>query len=445
MEENWYAPGTDESAWYAPSESAETETPPKKKKKHRLLKTLAIILAILVLLAGGVYAVLQAHIRAAFAAPGSSYNMPSPDMPNGTDTEDIDTYDDFRDFFSDYYGTVETFDPCAIPLVSEFEPRTIEFYPAGDEMLPLQTIYAESVKSVVSIRAYPDETDTNFLWATGTIFTEDGYILTNAHAIAGTSRASVTLWNDESYDAMLVGSDSRSDIAVLKIDAHGLRPFEFFDSNALVVGDSTVAIGNPLGESFRNSMTEGIVSGIDRGVSFHGSTLTLIQTTTQINEGNSGGPLLNMYGQVVGIVNMKMSANSLGGASIDGIGFAIPSRIVKSVAESILRCGKVVGRPALGLTVAPISEEAREYYKLPEGLYVSDVSQTSDAYAKGIRSGDILLSADGISLKENNQLLDIIATKVVGDTISLRVWRQDGSDATVFPAEVALGEVSDLY
>ena len=241
-----------------------------------------------------------------------------------------------------------------------------------------------------------------------------------------------------------MGSDSRSDIAVLKIEATGLKPGEFSDAVEINIGDQVVAIGNPLGREFRSTMTEGIISGINRDISYNGISQTLLQTSAPINEGNSGGPLINMAGQIIGITNMKMS-NGAGSVTIEGVGFAIPSRTVKTMADSILAIGKVVGRPALGLTLGPIPDSAREKYDMPEGLFVSAVSKGSDCEAKGILPNDVVVAINGTPVSTTTEVLTLIGECEVGDTMVLKIWRESGGKQQTFDVSVKLVDVIDVY
>ena len=240
---------------------------------------------------------------------------------------------------------------------------TLQPQPEG-ERLTLQEIYRLCQPSVVSIRTGIGKAG-GYL-GTGVVLTEDGYILTNAHVLDRAETATVTMLEDETeYEAKLVGSDTVSDLAVLKIEAQGLTPAQFASSDTLQVGDPVVAIGNPLGQQLNGTMTDGIVSAINRNVIYGGHSMTLIQTNAAINEGNSGGPLINAWGQVVGITNMKAF-----NTGVEGIGFAIPTSVVRSVADALLAEGEVAGRPSIGIVIGPVDEAAAEYYSLPAGLYV---------------------------------------------------------------------------
>lgn len=345
-------------------------------------------------------------------------------------------------FFDNYFTANEEAEECTIPTVQTTERVTVKLSPTGKTPLSAQEVYERCVPSIVAVSAFPDETsEDSYYWGSGVVLTEDGYILTNSHVVEGTCRARITLWDDTEYDALLVGYDHRTDIAVLKIDAHGLTPAEFTSTDSLLVGDAVYAIGNPLGKEFRSTMTEGIISGINRDISHNGVTNSLLQTSAPINEGNSGGALVNVYGQVVGVTNMKMSSQYIGSVSIEGVAFAIPSSTVKTIADSLLESGEVRGRPALGLTVGKIPQAAVEEYDLPAGLYVSAVSEGSDCAAKGIVTGDVLLAANGVELTVNEDLTGIIAPLRVGDELTLTVWHEGETQNIT----VKLVDVNDVY
>ena len=203
----------------------------------------------------------------------------------------------------------------------------------------------------------------------------------------------------------------------------------------MTVGEAVAAIGNPLGPELRGTMTNGIISALSRDISYTNHPMTLIQTNVAINEGNSGGPLLNMYGQVVGITSMKL-VSSYAGSSIDGIGFAIPVETIKEVADALIRDGRVLGRPALGVTVGAVPAKAAEYYDIPDGLYVISVNPGSGAEAVGVRRGDIVVSADGEHVSEIGDLAAVIDRKEIGQTVSLELYR----DGEMLYVDVELSE-----
>ena len=221
----------------------------------------------------------------------------------------------------------------------------------------------------MSIRSTVGE---GFSLGTGIVFTADGYIVTNHHVIEGASAVTVSRLDDpaESYNALLVGSDARTDLAVLKVEAGDLIPAEFGDSTALQVGDPAYAIGNPLGATLPGTMTEGIISYLDRSIQVDGYERKLIQTSAALNSGNSGGALVNGYGQVVGVTTLKMMSDF---DTIEGLGFAIPSATVKEIADELIARGDATGRPVLGITAGPSRYYLEEGADRPDGLYVVSV------------------------------------------------------------------------
>ena len=400
-------------SWYAPLERPKTE----KKKKRSKSTWLWIGLPVLVL-------VLIVGTSLAFAGTGSTAPgaMPS----------------DWSDYLENFYQSSQsdTLETSIERTVLE-QPFTLPLAQPGEQELSLQELYAACADSIVGITAYPEDQD-GYYWGTGVIADEAGLIVTNAHVIEGCASAEVTLYNNESYEALLVGADAVSDLALLKIDCSGLPAASFGDISSLSVGDPVAAIGNPLSEEFRSTLTNGIISAIDRGMNYNGHTMSLLQTNAAINEGNSGGALFNMYGQVVGITNMKMMSYF---SSIEGIGFAIPSSTVKAVVDQLAENGEVRGRPSIGITVGAIPQEAVENYELPEGLYISAVAENSDAAAQGIREGDILLSIDGQSVSATEEVAAIRDTKGVGDSLRFTIWRQ----GETFEVDVRLMDTNDIY
>ena len=400
-------------SWYAPLERPRTE----KKKRRPKSTWLWIGLPVLVLL-------LIVGTSLAFAGTGST----SPGaMPS-----------DWSDYLENFYQSSQsdTLETSIERTVLE-QPFTLPLAQPGEQELSLQELYAACADSIVGITAYPEDQD-GYYWGTGVIADEAGLIVTTAHVIEGCTSAEVTLYNNESYEARLVGADAVSDLALLKIDCSGLPAASFGDISSLSVGDPVAAIGNPLSEEFRSTLTNGIISAIDRGMNYNGHTMSLLQTNAAINEGNSGGALFNMYGQVVGITNMKMMSYF---SSIEGIGFAIPSSTVKAVVDQLAENGEVRGRPSIGITVGAIPQEAVENYELPEGLYISAVAENSDAAAQGIREGDILLAIDGQSVSTTEEVAAIRDTKGVGDSLRFTIWRQ----GETFEVDVRLMDTNDIY
>ncbi len=462
MEDNWYKTNDAHTAdWYSAVQAeeaahfAQVAEPPKKKR--RSFKWPLIILTLSLMLGATGYAITHKSKDTAAAQPteapktdpGFSYSWGYGGSEDGEDDDSEGNLPgfsgNFEDFFKNYYTAFETAEECTIPRAEGRQGLTIRLETDHGEKLTLQEIYQQCNPFIVAISAYQSETGSSYSYGTGVLFTSDGYIVTNSHIVEGTCRATVTLWDDSEYEAALVGNDARSDIAVLKIEGKGLPCCSFAVSDNLQVGDNVIAIGNPLGATFRSTMTNGIITGIDRDISYNGTTLTLIQTNAALNEGNSGGALINEYGQVIGITNMKMS-NRYSGVTIEGVGFAIPSATVKSMADSIIQNGKVMGRPALGITVGVIPEEASAQYNLPGGLYVSSVNPKSDCAAQGLREGDIITHVNGKEALVTTDVTDVIATLQVGDTLEFTVFRSDkNGGGETFEMTVKLVDTSEVY
>ena len=286
--------------------------------------------------------------------------------------------------------------------------------------LCLQDIYSTVIDSVVSISSM---TSSGTSSGTGIIMSQDGYVITNHHVITGALVISVLTNDNQEFEAALVGSDEMSDLAVLKIDARGLQAAEFGDSSKLRVGDSVVAIGDPLGVQLRGTMTNGIISAINRDLTVGDRTMTLIQTNAALNNGNSGGPLINCYGQVIGINTVKMSSYYTATASVEGLGFAIPISVAKPIIDELIENGYVAGRPAIGISGDSLPSYYRTYYRLPDGVYVTSVNEGSDAKAKGIREGDIVTAINGERISSIDELNTVKNQYAAGDEVTLTIYR----------------------
>ena len=304
------------------------------------------------------------------------------------------------------------------PILLNPSPNSYENIPQEGGM-SLQQIYLQTIDSVVSVScSLPGGTSTG----TGVILSQDGYIVTNAHVVEDAQSITVMLSDQRSFYATLIGSDAVSDLAVLQVEAADLSPAELGDSDNLRVGDVVVAIGNPLGIELMGTMTDGIISAINRDVTSEGRTMTLIQTNAAMNSGNSGGPLINCYGQVIGINTMKISTFT-DKAGVEGIGFAIPSTTVKEIVEQLLEQGYVSGRPTLGLSGEGVSSFYQYYYRMPAGLYIEEVDSTSSAARAGIESGDILISINGIRIYTQEDISTVLYGLEVGDTVEAIIYR----------------------
>ena len=292
--------------------------------------------------------------------------------------------------------------------------------------LSLQEIYTKTINSVVSITSnHRGGTATG----TGVILSEEGYIVTNCHVVENAMQIQVLLNDGRKLEAFLVGTDAVTDLAVLQITADGLIPAVLGDSSALRVGDTVVAIGDPLGIELRGTMTNGIVSAINRDIDVDGRRMSLIQTNAALNTGNSGGPLINTYGQVIGINTLKIGGN-MNSSSVEGLGFAIPSTTVQTIVNQLIQQGFVSGRPDLGITGEIISSFYQFYYRLPQGLFITEITPGSSADLAGLETGDILISLDDTPITTMEALQTLLYDYRPGDFITAVIYR-DGKQCSV--------------
>ncbi len=259
----------------------------------------------------------------------------------------------------------------------------------------------------------------------GVIISQDGYILTCAHVVSGATSIKVQLDSGDTYDATIVGSDSTSDIAVIKIEATGLTPAVIGDSDALAVGETVVAVGNPLG-TLSNSVTDGIISALNREVTVEDNDMTLMQTSASISPGNSGGGLFNANGELIGIVNAKSSYSEA-----EGIGFAIPINSAMSIAQELIQNGSVA-RPALGVKIYDVKDAAtaQQLGVSNTGVYVVELTAGGGAEAAGVQVGDRIIAVDDTAVSSTNDIKSYLKDKNVGDTVNLQVER-DGKVQTL--------------
>ncbi len=306
-------------------------------------------------------------------------------------------------------------------LIVSPSAQSVENRPSEDDKaLSLQQIYEKVSPSVASISCTLRSGSST---GTGIVMSKDGYVITNYHVIDNAMQIRVLLENDVTYTAELVGGDETSDLAVLKVPASDLIPAEFGDSDALRVGDAVVAIGDPLGAELRGTMTDGIVSAINRDLNLSGRKMTLIQTNAALNTGNSGGPLINCYGQVIGINTMKMSNYSLASSTVEGLGFAIPVAAAKPIVDELIAQGYVSGRPAIGIRGQVLDLRAQLFYRMPGGIIVTDVLEESDAYEKGLRVDDAIVAFNGEAVASLEGLVQLKADLSAGDQVQLTVYR----------------------
>lgn len=267
-------------------------------------------------------------------------------------------------------------------------------------------------------------TSTSDSEGSGIIYTADGYIVTNYHVIENAisnqsiSKVYVTLPNsDEEIEASIIGADSVTDIAVIKIQKEGLSAATFDDSNNLKVGELVVAIGNPLGRELAGSITVGYVSALNRTLTSNGRTYKLLQTDAAINPGNSGGALVSSSGKVIGINTVK-----IGATDVEGIGFAIPSNIAKPIVDELIKNGKIV-RPYIGISGISLDDNMAKRYNLVKGVYVAKIESSSAAYNSGIKVGDVIVKIDDKEITTIEELNEIKNSKNVGDTVKITVYR----------------------
>ena len=314
------------------------------------------------------------------------------------------------DIFGDHRTT--------IPRYTDYDPTLkLDIVSGHGPELTAQEVYAKVNPATVLVVAEQGESASV---GTGVIMTADGYVITNAHVISGGETCWVVLANGMDYTAQLVGYDSDEDLAVLKLEnAQDLPVAEFGNSDLAVVGDRVYAIGNPLGIELRGTLTEGILSAINRDVELEGRILNVLQTTAALNNGNSGGPLINRYGQVIGINTLKMSGTGAPDeATVEGLGFALPISSASFVINDIIADGKFHGTPTLGIMVATYDTE-------DGGTIVAavEVAAGSAAEEAGVETGDIILAVNGQEITTTAELMAIRRQHTIGDTLTLTILR----------------------
>ncbi len=313
--------------------------------------------------------------------------------------------------------TQENTPPSASGLLTPVAAST-----AG-QALNISQVFAQSNPAVVAISTQATSVNafgqraTQAAAGSGFLISENGYVATNYHVISGATSITVMLHDGKEFKATLVGGDESEDLAVLKIEGTGFAYLSFGDSTELVVGEQVVAIGNPLGE-LANTLTVGYISALARSVNIDGNSMTMLQTDASISPGNSGGPLIDLYGHVIGIVSAKTSGNG-----VEGLGFAIPAKTAKSIIDDLIEHGYVTGRPYLGISVQDVGEDMARYYSMTAGLYVASVETGSCAEKAGLMVGDSIVALGG---KEVSGFAEFKAQKMTfkaGDTTTITVLR----------------------
>ena len=381
--------------------------PPKKRRKG-LIAVIAVVCCVLLMLGSGFagarivenrYNVLQNNVEA------MSPIAPATDLPGR-----IDGSNGRNSNNSNNNNSAGSNDPAAGARPAG------NVNPSG-ETLSLTDLFVGANPAVVAIST--ETTGRNAFGrpvtypaaGSGFIISEDGYIATNNHVIENASSISVLLYDGSTYPATLVGRDSKTDLAVLKIETENLSYLSWGDSGLIKVGEQVAAIGNPLGE-FANTMTVGYISALDREINIDGTPRNMLQTDTAVNAGNSGGPLLNLKGQVIGIVAAKSS-----GVSVEGLGFAIPSNTAERIIGQLISDGYVKGQPVLGVSVTTQDNGGLS------NVYVVSVNSGSAAEKAGLKEGDIILSANNSDISTVSELKAIIETFSPGDAMALKINR----------------------
>ena len=390
--------------WTQPTQPEEPEEP--KKKRRTWLKITALLLALAIVASLG-RALLRSAING-LAAHNASGDSAQP--------------------AADASGAASAPESAGEPYQRELTPlpETLPTYDSG-KTLTAQEVYGINVDAVCGIAT---EVTTNVFGQTastavvgsGFVLTKDGYVVTNNHVVEGTDNVSVKLHDGSTYPAEVVGGDSLSDVALLKIEAEGLSHVAVGDSDAIAVGEGCIAIGNPLGE-LTFTMTGGYVSALPREINISGKPISMFQTDAAINAGNSGGPLFDMAGNVIGITSAKISGMAGSGAMIEGVGFAIPINEALRVVYDLQEYGYVRGRAFLGVTVKELDAATADTYGLPVGPIVQSVVADSCADKAGIAVKDIILAFNERNVKTYTQLMSALNKCSAGDVVTLRIYR----------------------
>lgn len=409
------------------------EPPKAPRKKHSVMKVIALIAAVAIVGGGAGFG--GAYI-------GSLTNPAAIVSPNdGAQTSGDDSADNAQDGVSaDNAGgaSADNADGAAeSTTLSELQQgaalqnklnREIEYNTDGTFMYT-RDLVATVRDSIVYIEVYVNYRGTETLYGSGSgiIISDDGYILTNAHVVDEMSSYTVQVTTTdptegtgvtEKYDAKLVGSDTDTDLAVLKIDATGLQAAVLGDSDELHLGDDIVVIGNPLG--LETSVSKGIISGLNRQISSNERSLSSIQTDAAINSGNSGGAMFDMYGKVVGVVNEKLINNYA-----ENVGFAITINEAKDVIDDLVSKGYVTGRPILGITCLQVSEYVAAVQGMTPGLYVTDIDQSLAIAKSDLKVGDTITEINGESVTSTSEVSSLLNGMKPGDTVTATVVRAD--------------------
>ena len=393
-----YGAGWNSSSYYSPE-------PPKKKKNYNSLIAIIIVFVTVGMFFAVGYGVLKSSDL--FESFGNALNSSNPSEENNKVT----------------FGQYEK--PEGSDNLTQNEDGS---YSPAD-------LYTIASPSIVGVLNYTNGSTTAQGQGSGVIISEDGYIVTNAHVVNGADAVSVVMGTEkEEIEAKIIGSDARTDIAVLKVEKSGLSYLKLGNSDDVKVGEMVAAIGNPGGLSLSNSLTVGYVSGLDREVVIDNYSMKFLQTDAAINPGNSGGALINMYGQLIGINSAKISDTNY-----EGIGFAIPINEAVPIIETLIENGYVKGRVRIGISVQEISAYQAHFNNIPEGLMIYSVDRTCDCFGK-VQKGDIITEFNGEALSTTAELYSLLEKCSPDETVKLKIYRTQRFTGSYIEVEVKLSE-----
>lgn len=406
------------------------ETPPKKRKPHTTAKVAGLLAGVVILGAGaGFGGAYYAERSVSAAIIGNIGRSPVEDDTNDPDNDNNGAHNN-NEISAPDRTNAPTLDSMQNSIVSPIHNQSsnVEYKSDGSYMYTRDLVAAvrDSIVYITTYTTYNNK-QTALSAGSGIIISSDGYIVTNDHVVEdGTSFTAKVyttdpetgIADDETYDAVLLGKDTDTDLAVLKIEGRGFHAAKLGDSDELRLGDDVIAIGNPL--HFETTVTKGIISGLNRQVSDARRGLTSIQTDTPINSGNSGGALFNTFGEVVGVVNMKRV-----GTNVESLSFAITINEAKDVIDDLINSGYVTGRAMLGITYLRVSEAAAAYNGYTAGWQVKEINPDMAVAKSGLTVGDTITHIDGKSVLDDD-IQDIFSEKSPGDYVNVTVVRTDG-------------------
>ncbi|MGN1125926.1 MAG: S1C family serine protease [Ruminococcus sp.] len=401
--------------------------PQKEKKSHTALVVFISVVATAMVLVC-VFFVLELNEQ-----PSTSQNHFEQLYPNETVPYTAETYpNDFNSFVDQKKSTSPTDSTEKTQkdyTKKDYKGISLQGVDSKEKNPSAQSAYNKVANSTVAVLSFTDEIKDETLadgQGTGIIISSDGYIVTNSHVIGDSKNKYFHQVKDnkgKKYTAYVVGYDTRTDLAVLKISAKDLKAVSFGKSDDLKVGDDIIAVGNPGGVNFQNSLTKGIVSA--KGRSIDDSSVTYIQTDAAVNPGNSGGPLCNLYGQVVGITTAKISSSVY-----EGMGFAIPSETIKEITDDIIQQGYVANRVRIGITGFAVDSYTASMYEVPQGIVISEISKDGSLANTDAQEGDIITKFDGTDITNFSQIYSILEKHKPGDKVKITLYRADSKDSS---------------